>query len=118
MLVLVNATPAQLASGGGTLNGTITYQPGIAQALATAAYAAGNPGTGSLANAITGQQSEMNDLSTQIANWNPILQEQQTQLQTEYDAMEATMASLKTTQNALSRVLQPSRSTRTVSSSG
>jgi flagellar hook-associated protein 2 len=83
------------------VNSTVTYQPGIAQALAAAAYTAANPGTGSLANAVTGQQSEMNDLATQIANWNPVLQEQQTQLQTEYDAMEATLASLKTTQNAL-----------------
>ena len=101
MLVLVNATAAQLSSAGGMVSSTVTYQPGIAQALAAAAYTAANPGTGSLANAVTGQQSEMNDLATQIANWNPVLQEQQTQLQTEYDAMEATLASLKTTQNAL-----------------
>ncbi len=118
MLVLVNATAAQLSSGGGTVNGTITYQPGIAQALAAAAYAAGNPGTGSLANAITGQQSEMNDLATQIANWNPILQEQQTQLQTEYDAMEATLASLKTTQNALNEYFNQAANNSHNSSSG
>jgi flagellar capping protein FliD len=118
MLVLVNATPAQLSSGGGTVSGTITYQPGIAQALAAAAYAAGNPGTGSLANAITGQQSEMNDLSTQIADWNPILQEQQTQLQTEYDAMEATLASLKTTQSALAQYFNQSSSSSSSSNSG
>ena len=100
LLVLVNATPAQLASTG-TVNGTINYQPGIAQALATVAYAAGNPGTGTVANAITGEQSEMSNLNTQIADWNPILQEQQTQLQNQYDAMETSLASLKTTQNAL-----------------
>jgi flagellar hook-associated protein 2 len=118
MLVLVNATPAQLSSGAGAINGTITYQPGIAQALAAAAYAAGNPGTGSLANAITGQQSEMNDLSTQISDWNPILQEQQTQLQTEYDAMEATLASLKTTQSALAQYFNMSSNSSSSSSSG
>jgi flagellar hook-associated protein 2 len=100
LLVLVNATPAQLASG--TVNGTINYQPGIAQALATVAYSAGNPGTGTVANAITGEQSEMSNLNTQIADWNPILQEQQTSLQNQYDAMETSLASLKTTQNALS----------------
>ncbi|MGA3217488.1 MAG: flagellar filament capping protein FliD [Acidimicrobiales bacterium] len=101
LLVLVNATPAQLASSGGTASGTISYQPGIAQALATAAYAAGNPGTGTLTNAISGEQSQMSDLSTQISDWNPILQEKQTQLENQYNAMETTLAALKTTQNAL-----------------
>jgi flagellar hook-associated protein 2 len=101
LLVLVNATPTQLASDEGTVNGTINYQPGIAQALATVAYGAANPGTGTVANAITGEQSEMSNINTQIANWNPILQEQQTQLQNQYDAMETSLASLKTTQNAL-----------------
>ena len=101
LLVLVNATAAQVAAADGTASGTITYQPGIAQALATAAYAAGNPGTGTLVNAISGEQSQMSDLSTQISNWNPILQEQQTQLENEYNAMETSLASIKTTQNAL-----------------
>ena len=101
LLVLVNAPPTQLASDEGTVNGTINYQPGIAQALATVAYGAANPGTGTVANAITGEQSEMSNINTQIANWNPILQEQQTQLQNQYDAMETSLASLKTTQNAL-----------------
>jgi flagellar hook-associated protein 2 len=118
LLVLVNATPAQLSSSAGAGNGTITYQPGIAQALAAVTYAAGNPGTGTLANAITGEQSEMSDLSTQIANWNPILQEQQTQLETEYNAMETTLASLKTTQNALNEYFNQAANSNNSSSSG
>jgi flagellar hook-associated protein 2 len=116
MLVLVNATADQLAASGGTANGTIHYQPGIAQALATAAYAAGNPGTGTLANAITGEQSQMSDLSTQISNWNPILQEQQTQLENEYNAMEATLASLKSTQNALAEYFNQTSNSNSSSS--
>ncbi len=118
LLVLVNATPAQLASAGGATTGTITYQPGIAQALATTAYAAANPGTGSLANAITGEQNQMSDLSTQISNWNPILQEQQTQLENEYNAMEATLASLKSTQNALAEYFNQTSSSNGSSSNG
>jgi flagellar hook-associated protein 2 len=118
LLVLVNATPAQLAAASGTASGTIGYQPGIAQALATTAYAAANPGTGTLANAITGEQSQMNDLSTQISDWNPILQEQQTQLQNQYNAMEATLASLKTTQNALAEYFNQASSSSSSSSSG
>jgi flagellar hook-associated protein 2 len=116
LLVLVNATPTQLAAAGGTLDSTINYQPGIAQSLANVAYAAGNPQNGTLVNAISGQQSEMSNLSTEIAAWNPILQEQQSMLQTEYDTMETTLSSLKTTQNALSEYFNSSTSSS--SSSG
>jgi flagellar hook-associated protein 2 len=115
LLVLVNATPTQLAADEGTVNGTINYQPGIAQALATMAYGAANPGTGTVANAIAGEQSEMSNINTQITNWNPILQEQQTQLQNQYDAMETSLASLKTTQNALTEYFNQATSS---SSSG
>jgi flagellar hook-associated protein 2 len=103
LLVLVNATQDQLDSANGRVSGTVTYQPGIAQALANAAYAAANPANGTLVNAISGEQSEMDNLSTEITSWNPILQEQQAQLQTEYDTMETAMASLKTTQSSLSQ---------------
>ena len=115
LLVLVNATPSQLAANAGTVNGTINYQPGIAQALATVAYGGASPGTGTVANAIVGEQSEMSNINTQIANWNPILQEQQTQLQNQYDAMETSLASLKTTQNALTEYFNQATSS---SSSG
>jgi flagellar hook-associated protein 2 len=115
LLVLVNATPTQLAANEGTVNGTINYQPGIAQALATVAYGAANPGTGTVANAITGEQSEMSNINTQITNWNPILQEQQTQLQNQYDAMETSLAALKTTQTALTEYFNQATSS---SSSG
>ena len=57
----------------------------------------------------------MSNINTQIANWNPILQEQQTQLQNQYDAMETTLASLKTTQNALTEYFNQATSS---SSSG
>ena len=110
LLVQVNATPAQLAAAGGTLTSTINYQPGIAQALANAAYAAGNPANGTLVNAIAGEQSEMNDLSTQISDWNPVLQAQQTQLQNEYDAMETSLAALKSTQSYLAEYMAQSTS--------
>jgi flagellar capping protein FliD len=108
--VLVNATPQQVADADNNVTGTISYTPGIAQSLANAAYAAGNPANGSLVNAINGEQSDMSDLSTQIANWNPILQEQQTQLQNEYDAMETSLAALKTTQSSLSQYFDSSTS--------
>lgn len=118
LLVDVNATPAQLSDAGGTLKSTITYQPGIAQALANVAYAAANPANGSLVNAISGEQSEMNNLSTQIANWNPILQEEQAQLENEFNAMETAMATLKSTQSYLSQYMAESANSSSSSSGG
>ncbi len=95
-----------------------TISPGSPKPWPHVAYAAANPGTGTLANAITGEKSHMSDLSTQISNWNPILQEQQTQLENEYNAMEATLASLKSTQNALAQYFNQSSTSSNGSSSG
>jgi flagellar hook-associated protein 2 len=116
LLVQVSATAAQLAAGGGELASTITYSPGISQALAQVSYAAGNPANGTLVNAIAGQQSEMTNLSTQIADWNPILQAQQAQLQTEYDAMETSLATLKSTQTYLTQYMDSQNSSSSSSS--
>lgn len=101
LLVQATATQSQLQAAGGSISSTISYQPGIAQALANAAYAAGNPANGTLVNAISGEQSQMSYLDTQIADWNPVLQEQQAQLTTEYTSMETALASLKATQSSL-----------------
>ncbi|HET9059468.1 MAG TPA: flagellar filament capping protein FliD [Acidimicrobiales bacterium] len=101
LLVLATATQSQLQAAGGSLSSTVTYQPGIAQALANAAFAAGNPANGTLVSAISGEQSQMSYLNTEIADWNPVLQEQQSQLTNEYTAMETALASLKATQTSL-----------------
>lgn len=117
LLVLVSATPQQLAQAGGSTSGTINYQPGIAQSLANVAFAAGNPSNGTLVNAISGVQSNMSNLSSQISAWNPILQEQQTQLTDEYTAMETALSSLKTTQSYLTQYMADSASSSSSSSS-
>ncbi|HTV10781.1 MAG TPA: flagellar filament capping protein FliD [Acidimicrobiales bacterium] len=116
LLVLVNATPAQLSAAGGTTSGTVTYQPGIAQALANVAYAAGNPANGNLVNAVAGEKSTMSGLQTQINAWAPILQAQETQLTQEYDAMETSLASLKTTQSYLTQYMDLASSSSNSSS--
>jgi flagellar hook-associated protein 2 len=116
LLVLVSATQAQLAAAGGATAGTIDYSPGIAQALSNVAYAAGNPNDGTLVNAIAGQQSTMSSLSTEIAAWNPILQEQETQLTDQYTAMETSLAALKSTQSSLTQYMNSNTSSS--SSSG
>ena len=118
LLVLVNATPAQVASSGGSVNETVTYQPGIAQSLANAAYAAGNPANGALINAIAGEQQQMTNLSNQISAWNPILQEQQVQLENEYTAMETALAGLKSTQSSLTGYFSSASSGGSSSSGG
>jgi flagellar hook-associated protein 2 len=116
LLVLVSATQEQLAAAGGSTDGTINYSPGIAQSLANVAYAAGNPNDGTLVNAIAGQQSTMSTLSTEIAAWNPILQEQETQLTDQYTAMETSLAALKSTQTSLTQFMNSSSSSSSSSS--
>jgi flagellar hook-associated protein 2 len=116
LLVLVSATQAQLAAAGGSTAGTIDYSPGIAQSLANVAYAAGNPNDGTLVNAIAGQQSTMSTLSTEIAAWNPILQEQQAQLTDQYTAMETSLAALKSTQSSLTQFMDSNSSSSSSSS--
>jgi len=116
LLVLVSATQAQLAAAGGSTDGTINYSPGIAQSLANVAYAAGNPNDGTLVNAIAGQQSTMSTLSTEIAAWNPILQEQEIQLTDQYTAMETSLAALKSTQSSLTQFMDSSNSSSSSSS--
>ncbi len=116
LLVLVGATPAQLAAVGGSTSGTINYQPGISQALANVAYAAGNPANGTLVNSIAGEQSDISHLSTEISAWNPILQAQEVHLTDEYTAMETSLSSLKTTQSYLTQFMASSNSSS--SSSG
>lgn len=110
LLVLVSATPEQLEQAGGSTSGTVSYTPGIAQALANAAYAAGNPDDGTVVNAIGGVQTNMSNLSSEISAWNPILQEQQTQLTDQYTAMETALAALKSTQSYLSEYINESSS--------
>ena len=119
LLVDVNATASQLAAqSGGTLSGSVTYSPGMAQALAHVAYAAGNPANGTLVSAISGEQSQMTGLQQQITAWNPILQAQQVQLQDEYNAMETSLAALKSTQSYLNQFMNLSSSSSSGSSSG
>jgi flagellar hook-associated protein 2 len=102
LLVQVTATQAQVSAAGGSL-GSVSYTPGIAAALASAADHAVAPGTGSVVNAISGLQSESTDLNTQITAWNPILQAQQVMLEQEYNNMETALASLDSTKTSLTQ---------------
>lgn len=115
LLVLVNATSSQVGPSG--VSGTVDYQPGLAQALAHVSYDAANPSTGTLVNAISGVQSNMSDLATQISNWDPILQDQETQLENEYDNMETSLASLKTTQSYLTQYMNSANTSSSSSGS-
>lgn len=100
LLLQISTTPAQLSAGGGSL-GTVTYSPGIAQGLATAAMHAVDPSTGSFTTTINGLNSQTGDLQSQIAAWNPILAEQQAQLVSQFTAMETALATLRSTLTSL-----------------
>jgi flagellar hook-associated protein 2 len=99
LLLQVTASAAQVGPGG--LSSTVTYSPGIAAALANAAYNAVNPVSGTIVSATNGLQTQASDLQTQIANWNPILAQKEQTLQQEYTAMETSLASLDNTKSQL-----------------
>lgn len=99
LLLQVTASAAQVGSGG--LSSTVSYSPGIAAALANAAYNAVNPVSGTIVSATNGLQTQANDLQTQIANWNPILSQKEQTLQQEYTAMETSLAALDNTKSQL-----------------
>ena len=98
LLLQVTASAAQVGSG---LSSTVTYSPGIAAALANAAYNAVNPVSGTIVSATNGLQTQASDLQTQIANWNPILAQKEQTLQQEYTAMETSLSSLDNTKSQL-----------------
>lgn len=100
LLLRISTTPSELTANGGNL-GTVTYQPGIAQSLATAASNAADPAVGLFTQAIAGVNQEVTSLTSQIQAWNPILAEQQSALAQEYTAMETALATLKSTQQAV-----------------
>lgn len=107
LLLQVTADSAQVGSG---LSSSVTYSPGIAAALANAAYNAVNPVSGSIVNATNGLQTEATSLQTQINNWNPILQQKEQSLQQEYTAMETALASLDSTKSQLGQAFSSSSS--------
>jgi flagellar hook-associated protein 2 len=111
----VTTTAADLAASGGNI-GNVTFQPGLAQTLVTLTNSATRTGTGSLAVAQSGAQTQNAGYQHLIDNWTTRLNDYRTQLTTEFTAMETAMATLKS-QTAAIDSLTGSTSTTTSSSS-
>lgn len=75
--------------------GTFTYVPGAAQRLNMVATAAVAFGTGSITTAISGKQSMIRDLDTQIAGWDVRLASREALLRKQFAALETALGKLK-----------------------
>jgi|GEM_PF-3022749 len=90
-----------VAASGGNI-GSITYQPGLAQALLGVISSATALGSGTLQVAKQGRQALAADLQDQVDNWTRRLDDKRTQLQQQFATLETTLAGLKSQTSALS----------------
>jgi flagellar hook-associated protein 2 len=87
------------------VNGIGAAGTGIAQRIRAASDAASASKGAYLTAAIQGSQSQITTLSSEIAAWQPILDAQQTMLQTQFTNMETLLASLQSQGTSLSQAL-------------
>lgn len=100
--LLVTLTPADVASAPGGAVGSFSFNAGVAQRLANLSNTATDPLAGSLTNAMTSTQSQINGYNTQIANWDVRLQLYQQNLQRQFSQLEVALGKLKDQGNWLS----------------
>jgi len=75
--------------------GTQAIMSGVAKTVSDAATAASDKYTGSITTAITGSQSVVKDLNTQIDSWTDRLTLRRATLQTQYAALETSLSKLQ-----------------------
>ena len=75
--------------------GTQAILSGVAKAVSDSATAASDKYTGSITTAITGNQSVVKDLNTQIDSWTDRLTLRRASLQTQYAALETSLSKLQ-----------------------
>ncbi|OIQ81325.1 flagellar hook-associated protein 2 [mine drainage metagenome] len=75
---------------------------GFAQQVNTVTKGAIDPVTGSLTTMIQGNQSQIADLTTSIANWDVLLTQKQADLQTQFSTLATTLAQMQNQQSWLS----------------
>lgn len=75
--------------------GTQAILSGVATTVSAAATAASDKYTGSITTAITGKQSVVKDLNTQIDSWTDRLTMRRATLQTQYAALETSLSKLQ-----------------------
>jgi flagellar hook-associated protein 2 len=81
--------------------GSLTYQPGIAQSLASLASAMSDPTQGEITQTIKSMQSQSTGLNSQISFYASIVSREQTSLLNEYANLEETIGTLKNQSSAL-----------------
>nr|WP_241732323.1 flagellar filament capping protein FliD [Galbitalea soli] len=101
--------------------GTQSMLSTIAGRVAAVTTAASDPISGTITQEITGQQSSLKDLNSQIADWDTRLAARRASLQTQFTAMEVALNSLKSQSSWLTSqlsALSGSSSTSSSSSGG
>ncbi|MGC8513160.1 MAG: flagellar filament capping protein FliD [Acidimicrobiales bacterium] len=81
--------------------GSLTYTPGLAQALATVANSMANPVTGAITQTVQSMQNQSAALTPQIQMYQNIVSQEQQMLANKYANMEATLGTLKNQSSAL-----------------
>lgn len=81
--------------------GSLTYAPGLAQALASVAGAMADPVNGAITQTVQGLQNQSASLTPQIIMYQRIVSQQQQMLTTKYANMEATLGTLNSQSSAL-----------------
>jgi flagellar hook-associated protein 2 len=81
--------------------GTFTYTPGIAARLDAAASDAIDFGTGSITTAISGRQTRISQLDSQISNWDVRLAAREATMRAQFAAMETALGKLRDQSNWL-----------------
>ena len=92
-LTITATTPGDL--------GTFTYIPGVAARLDAAASDAIDFGTGSITTAISGRQSRISQLDSQISNWDVRLAAREATMRRQFAAMETALGNLRNQSNWL-----------------
>ncbi len=81
--------------------GTLNYTQGVAGGLAYVGNSAASPINGSLTYTIGSLQQQISSLQVQYNNYTPMIQAEQTMLEQEFSAMEATLGGLQNTSQAI-----------------
>lgn len=102
----VTLTAADVAALGGGSAGTFTYAQGASQKLATVANNAVSTTRGTLTSEIAGENTTISDLTTQIANWQVVLDTKQAALEQQWANLESQLSSLQAQGTQLSAAVQ------------
>jgi len=81
--------------------GSLTYTPGLAQALASVANSMANPVSGAITQTIQSMQNQSAALTPQIQMYERIVSQEQQMLSNKYANMESTLGTLKNQSSAL-----------------